>query len=231
MEKKKTILIGICLCICLCLFYIKNQEKNLSDAIKFKNEYESLNGQIRESTNTKYVEVKISKDNPIKYSTYEDIKQIITSGTGVIYFGFPECPWCRNALPVLLDAAKENALDTIYYFNALSIRDKKHLDESGKIVIDNAGTKEYAELVELLKEYLDVYEGLNDDTIKRLYFPTVFFIKNGQVVGVHSGTVTTQENPNVELSDSEKAELKDIYTNYMLKVQGSMCTDGSESKC
>ena len=39
----------------------------------------------------------------------------ILDGTGIIYFGFPECPWCRNAVPVLLDAAEEVGIEKIYY--------------------------------------------------------------------------------------------------------------------
>ena len=163
--------------------------------------------------------------------TYSDIKNLITSGTGVIYFGFPECPWCRNAVPVLLDAAKESGINTIYYFNALSIRDKKHLDENGQIVVDDEGTEEYKELVELLYEYLDEYGGLNDSSIKRLYFPTVVFVKDGKVIGAHSGTVATQQDPNVILTSNEKNELKSIYSEYMLETLGSICTDKSNSKC
>lgn len=233
MDKKKLIVLGICLCLVLGAFYIKNMKRDElleEDSIQFKEEYESLNGKMREATNSEYMRIEISEDNPMKYATYSDIKNLITSGTGVIYFGFPECPWCRNAVPVLLDAAKESGINTIYYFNALSIRDKKHLDENGQIVVDDEGTEEYKELVELLYEYLDEYGGLNDDTIKRLYFPTVIFVKNGKIIGNHSGTVESQTDPSIVLNENEHNELKKIYTNYMKTISSNLCTDSHE-KC
>lgn len=232
MQTKKVILMGVCLCIGLLAFYInKYDDNNLSDALIFKNEYESLNGKVQESTNKEYMKVDISLKNPIQYVEYNDVKKLITSGTGVIYFGFPECPWCRNAVPVLLDAAKESGLDTIYYFNALSIRDKKHLDENGNIIVDDQGTEEYKELVELLYDNLDVYEGLNDESIKRLYFPTVVFIKDGKVIEAYSGTVGSQNDPTVALTSMQRNELKSIYVENMLKTLGSVCLDDSEMKC
>ena len=149
----------------------------------------------------------------------------------MIYFGFPECPWCRNAVPVLIETAKEIGIDKIYYFNALSIRDKKHLNENGKIVVDEEGTEEYKELVDLLYDYLGEYEGLNDSSIKRLYFPTVVFIKNGNILGMHIGTVNTQTDPSEELTTQQIEELKKIYTKYMLEVLGTMCNDEHDLKC
>lgn len=198
--------------------------KSLTDAMKFKKEYELLNGQIN-SNNKKYMDVEISVKNPIQYASYEEIVNLLKSGTGVIYFGFPECPWCRNAVPVLLEAAKELNINKIYYFNALSIRDKKHLDDQGNIVTDEAGTKEYEELVKLMYDQLPVYDGLNDDTIKRLYFPTVVFVKNGEIIGLHSSTVDSQEDPYVSLTDDQHNELKKIYSDYFNKVFDIVCDD------
>lgn len=233
MDKKKIIVICLCMCVLLTCLYIKNiKDKKIeeNDSMKFKEEYESLNEKENESTGKEYLKVSIKENNPIKYATYSEIKNIITSGTGVIYFGFPECPWCRNAVPVLLEAAEDNGIDKVYYFNALDIRDKKHLDENGNIVVDDEGTKEYKELVELLYDYLDVYSGLNDDTIKRLYFPTVIFVKNGKIIGSHSGTVASQTDPSIALNESEHNELKKIYTDYMKTISSNLCTDSHE-KC
>ena len=223
--KKKIIIavVSAVLVVILCATAMFNN-KSLTDAMKFKKEYELLNGQIN-SNNKKYMDVEISVKNPIQYASYEEIVNLLKSGTGVIYFGFPECPWCRNAVPVLLEAAKELNINKIYYFNALSIRDKKHLDDQGNIVTDEAGTKEYEELVKLMYDQLPVYDGLNDDTIKRLYFPTVVFVKNGEIIGLHSSTVDSQEDPYVSLTDDQHNELKKIYSDYFNKVFDIVCDD------
>ena len=121
--------------------YIKQSKIVNTDSIKFKEEYESLNG--KENDNGKeYLNVSVDSSNPIVYSSFQEIYDVIEKGTGIIYFGFRECPWCRNAVPVLLDAAKELNVNKIYYFNALSIRDKKHLDDNGNIITDEEGTEE-----------------------------------------------------------------------------------------
>ena len=230
MEKNKVLITSILMMILLSILFIKNFDKNINqtskdDALKFKKEYESLN------IEDKYIQIDISTDNPMVYSTYNEIEKIITEQSGVIYFGFPECPWCRNAVPVLIDAAKEVGLDKIYYFNALEIRDIKSLDEEGNIIVEKEGTEEYKKLVEILYEHLDVYDGLNDPTIKRLYFPTVVFVRNGEIIGIHTSTVDSQTNPSEQLTDSQYQELKDIYSNFMLEVLGTVCDSDIQSKC
>lgn len=202
---------------------IKNNGNNGTvDSNNFKNEYEALNGKDN-GHGGKHLSIDIDRDNPIKYSTFDEIMEILEKGTGVIYFGFPECPWCRSAVPVLLDAADSTGLDTIYYFNAVDMRDIKELDKNGKVITTKEGSKEYKQLLDKLNIYLSVYDGLNDNSIKRLYFPTVFFIKDGVVVGKHESTVESQLDPSVKLNEEQALELKDIYEHYMLEVLGSSC--------
>lgn len=199
-----------------------SKQKN-EDAIQFKEEYEQYNEKV--NGNQKYMKVNIQEDNPIKYVKYQELIQIIKNKTGIIYFGFPECPWCRNVVPVLLETAEEFGIDTIYYYNALSIRDKKHLDEDGNIIIDEEGTEEYKKLVELLYDYLGPYEGLNDDTIKRLYFPTVLFVREGKIIGIQVSTVDSQENPYINLTKEQHDELKQIYSDYINKTYDILCDE------
>lgn len=221
MEKIKVIAVSALAIICLLVVTIKYTNEE-TDAIKFKEEYETLNDK---KDSNEYINVDIDKENPIVYADAEEVIDLIKNDTAVIYFGFPECPWCRNAIPVLLDAAKELGIEKIYYYNALSIRDKKSLDENGDIVVEDEGTKEYEELVELLYDYLTIYDGLNDNTIKRLYFPTVLFVKDGEVIGLHISTVETQENPYNELTKEQYEELKTIYYDYLNKTFEIFCDE------
>lgn len=223
MDKIKVILISLMTIICLLIIGIKYKKED-NDAIKFKEEYESLN-ETKDRNGKEYIKVNIDEKNPIVYADYEKVVDLIKNDTAVIYFGFPECPWCRNAVPVLLDTAKELGIEKIYYYNALSIRDKKSLDESGNIVVEEEGTKEYKELVELLYDYLPVYDGLNDETIKRLYFPTVLFVKDGKIIGLHNSTVESQKNPYDGLNKEQYEELKIIYYDYLNKTFEIFCDD------
>ena len=167
----------------------------------------------------------IDKENPMVYVEFDELIDIIKNDTAVIYFGFPECPWCRNAVPVLLDAAKELGIEKIYYYNAVSIRDKKSIDENGNIIIEEEGTKEYKKLVELLYDYLPIYDGLNNDEIKRLYLPTVLFVKNGKILGLHTSTVDSQNDPFTKLNNEQYEELKSIYFDYINKAFEIVCDE------
>lgn len=216
---KLLIVLGVFLIIGIGL-YIFLDDDITKDERAFKNEYENLNGQKNENGRTN-IEVEIPKDNNIKYASSDEVMKFLDEGTGILYLGFPKCPWCRNIVPTLLETAKENEIEDIYYFNALSIRDEKKLDEDGNIITTKKGTKAYYKLVDRLKDQLTPYEGLNDESIKRLYFPTVIFVQSGKIVGSHIGSVDSQENPYKPLTKQQKKELKSIYTNNINKIYGT----------
>lgn len=164
-----------------------------SDGEKFKAEYETLNNEN--------VNINISKNNPIKYVTLDEVFDIIQNKTGVIYFGFPGCPWCRNMIPVLFEAAKNNNIDTIYYFNPRNVK--------------KSDNDEYNKLKEILNEYLSE----DENGQKVLYVPDVYFIKDGKIVGHHLGTVDSQEEPTISLTEEEKNELLDIFNELFEKIR------------
>ena len=192
---------------------------------KFKKEYESLNGKIDEHSKKEYMSINIDEDNPFVYITVDEVINKLQKGTSVIYFGFPECPWCRNLVPVLIDAAKELGVDKIYYYNAVKIRDTKELDDEGNIITTKEGTKEYNKIVELLYDYLPEYKGLEDESVKRLYLPTVVFIKDGEVTYLHTGTLDSQEDPHKKLSKQQYNELKKILSDNLNEVFEIVCDD------
>lgn len=201
-----------------------NEKEEQTEALKFKEEYEVYNN-TKDASGKEYVNVSIDKDNIMHYASFAELKELLTSGTGVIYFGFPECPWCRNAVPILVNASNSTGLDKIYYFNASNIRDEKYLDDDGNIVTKKGGTEEYYELVSLLDEVLLAYDGLNDESIKRLYFPMVVFVRDGKIVGTHIDTVSTQTNPRVPLNDEQVKELTNIYVSNIMKVLDDACDE------
>jgi thiol-disulfide isomerase/thioredoxin len=198
------------------------------EAKKFKLEHEELNGVVPAGRETPYTTITVSEDNPFRYVDYAYVKELLQNGTGVLYLGFPKCPWCRSLVPTLTDVLIENNIEEAYYFNALSIRDIKSLDEEGNIVVEKEGTDEYYELLDMLSEHLGPYQGLNDESIKRLYFPTVVFVKDGQIVGVNEGTVESQTNPQVLLDEEQTTELKNILTLNLEKTYPQKCkTEGT----
>ena len=204
----------------------KNEE---TDAIKFKREYEAFNGKTYDNTEIEYFEVKLSNKNIFKYVSEKEAVKFLSEGTGIIYFGFPQCPWCRTLIPYLEEAAKLNGISEVKYLNILDIRDSYKVDNK-KAVIDKKGSDSYYDLLDALDEYLEKYYITDDDGkkydtgVKRLYAPTIAVVKDGKIVAFHEGTVDTQEKF-VPLTDSEKKELKNILNEKISLISNTVCTD------
>lgn len=186
-----------------------------------KTAFEALNGQTASNGQT-YLEVHIPEDSLFVPINEEDALQLLESGTGVIIFEFPECPWCRNMMPVVNEAAKEMALSKLYTFNIRGERNQIILGDDGELVTVNEGTEFYRKVLDLLGESASVYDGLNDESIRRIYAPTVFVIVDGEVISSHISTVDSQTDPLTPLTDAQHQELLDIYKG-MFEVISPVC--------
>lgn len=239
MEKSNKIyllIIMICavLVIGLCIFAIANhKEVKLTDAEKFKNEYEGLNELKDKDGKNLYVNMSIGDDNVFVYKTGKQIVELINDSEGIIYFGFNACPWCRNIVPILNEVAKEEGLDKIYYLDISGIRDEYEYAGSIEPKQTKKGTTAYYELLKILDKYLEKYY-VKDKTgnmygtgVKRLYAPTVISFKNGKILSFHEGSVASQVDPTVALNKKEISELKDTYKKLInsLKEDTVECED------
>ncbi len=228
MNMKKVLLIAFVFVSVLAIYGCNKKNAN-TDALKFKEEYESLNDK-KNSSNKIYPKVSISKDNKVKYASYDRLLEILDKESGIIYLGYPECPWCRNAVPVLLEAASELDLD-VYYMNMHDERDTIKIKEDGSMEIVNPGTDGYKKLLQRLDAILPDYtlEDVNGKTVsaneKRIYVPLVIFVRDGEIVGYYADTVESQTNPYELLNNDQKNELMDIYLELMHKVLNDVCDD------
>lgn len=199
-----------------------------TDGLKFKKEYEGLNNEVSAS-GKKYLDIEINENNIIKYATIDEIVDIIKNGTGVIYLGYPECPWCRNAIPALLEAADSTSLETVYYLNMFDVRDRLSLDDEGNIVTEVEAKEGYDDLLEALDSILDDYtlSGKDGNTVstgeKRIYVPIVIFVRDGEIISYHNDTLPSQTDPYVSLSEEENNELINIYKEKILSVTNNSC--------
>ena len=225
----------ICVVVLSTLLLIACSNKE-SDAKKFKDEYESLNNKTSVSGH-KIKSLKISSNNPIKYSNYDEIIDVIKNKSGVIYLGYPDCPWCRTAIPVLLEAAKDYKIDTIYYLNIKDDRDYYEVkdnklvyqkDSNGK---EKKGVKGYFKLLKLLDKELDDYIVKDSDNKeynvgeKRIYVPLIIFVNDGKIIGTHTSTVDTQESGYDNLTDEEYDKLNGIYAEYIKQLVNNYCDE------
>ena len=207
MKNKKIIFIIILIIVVALILglYFGTRTNLKGDAIKFKKEYESLNNTKTESGKT-IRSITIPSNNPIIYKTEDEVVEMINNKeTFVVYFGFPNCPWCRSVLPNLLEAAKDLKLDKIYYVNVLDIRDKIEYKD-GKLETTKRGSEGYYELLKLLDNVLSDYS-ITDDKgneisagEKRIYAPNVVGIVSGKAEKLTEGISKKQTDAYMKLT-------------------------------
>ena len=203
--------------------------KNREDALKFKKEYESFNNKSNDYFS--YRNLSIEEDNPIVYSTDEEIvKKIENKESFIVYFGDPECPWCRSVIEQAMKSAKENKINKIYYvrfwngFHTEKIRDVYELNDKNEPVLKTKGTDAYYKLLEYLDNVLSEYtlkdkEGnVINVNEKRIFLPNFVAIEKGVAKELMQGISDIQESYNSELTEEIiKDEIKmfnDFFSKY-----------------
>lgn len=153
----------------------------------------------------------VSVDNVYKYITIQEAINIFENGTGVVLFGFKECKWCQNYVPILNELAKEHEVATIYYCD---IKEDRSMN-----------SYEYQALLKKLQEHL--YDDNNGN--KRLYVPDVYFIAEGKILG-HNNDTSTQEGTDIEEYYNENIEELKNKLNTLFEQLPNTCID-SEKGC
>ncbi|MBR1748387.1 MAG: hypothetical protein IJ743_01175 [Bacilli bacterium] len=211
-------------------FSSKKEEEKKSDAILFKEEYESLNG--KETSDGKVIRVlSIDSNNPFVYQTAEEIvSRIEKKETFAIYFGFKSCPWCRSVLPTLIEVAKDLHLSKIYYVDVSEIRDQKELQD-GKVVTTKEGSEGYQKLLTLLDKVLEEFtlEDENHKKVdtheKRIYAPNIVSVVNGTVDSLTTGISKKLTDPYMQITDDMKS---DMYNQIKCTLE---CVKENEAVC
>lgn len=196
--KKKNILIllGVVILVILIIssyFIFFKKDKNITDAEKFAKEY-----------------TKLSNDNVFTYKSLKEVNKILEKGTGVVYLGFPECPWCQEYVKYVNEVAKKVDLDKVYYFN---IREDR-----------TNNTEDYQTTIKLLRDYLPTDEEGNP----RVYVPLIAVIQNGKVVITDYETAEDTkgyDTPEEYWANEDLDALKTRLEKAFNTVKSNVCTD------
>lgn len=206
MKKNGLIIAALVAIVILGIFYFypkdtntkePNKDNKLTDSEKFAKEYK-LKGEDGKAL-----------DNVFVYRTPKQIINILEKGTGVVYLGFPECPWCTGYVPYLNEIAKEKNVEKIYYLNVLEERKNN--------------TTEYQKIVEILSNYLQNDEEGN----KKLYVPAVIAVKDGKIVGFDDETAWDTkgyETPKEYWENEDLEGLKEKLRCMMRDCKKDICT-------
>ena len=166
-----------------------NISKN-SDAFRFASEYSS-----------------VERENVFVYKTNKEAVEFLESGTGLIFFGFPNCPWCQAYAPMLNSFAKEKGLTSVAYFN----------------IYDDwqANSPEYQKLTELLGDSLQ-FDNVGN---RHLYVPDVAFVVEGEIVANDwetskdtLGLESPEEYWTEERTSAWKEKMSSLYEKYLEKL-------------
>ena len=200
------------------------KEKNVSDPLKFKEEYEGFNGEKNDYF--EYRNLSITEKNPIIYSSAEEIVQKIENNeTFIVYFGDPECPWCRSVIEQAINSANENGISKIYYvriwngFHNEILRDVYELDKESP-VLKVKGTVSYYKLLKYFDKLLQDYTLTNKDnkTIqvneKRIFAPSFIYVKDGNPLQFADGISKKQESYNSTLTEEILSEEKELFDKF-----------------
>ena len=219
MKNKVVLLIIAMLLITSCTF-------KPSDAVRFKNEYESLNNKEDNNGNT-YQKVIIDENNPIIYSDAREILTMIEDKkTFIVLFGYNTSFWSRALIPTLLKVANDEDLDTMYYVDINEIRDV--LDTDGSTI--QKGTQEYFELLKAFDEVLNDYTfAALDGTIvnfeeKRIDAPSVIAVIDGKAQMMRTGI--TEDITDYFVTDEILASAYSSYSEVIRLVvsKNAVCT-------
>lgn len=192
-KNKKYIIygiIGIILIGLIVFLIIHNIKNNIPDNEKFANEY-----------------TEVGKNNVFVYRDAGEIIKILEGGTGIVYLGFPECPWCQAYVPMLNEVAKEEGVEKIYYFNIREDRQKN--------------SKDYQKIVKLVKNYLMK----DDEGNERIFVPDIYAVKDGKILSHNNETsvINSDITPTQYWTDAKKSEIKQTFKNMISDVYNNTC--------
>ena len=109
--------------------------------------------------------------------------------TFCLYVGYDDCEWCIEAMPILNNEAKAHGMVIEYL-------------DCKKMVNDD---------LDALKSMVGVAMEKGNNGEPTLFTPLVVFIKNGEIVYSHTGTVDAHNAHERMMNDQECAELHKIY--------------------
>lgn len=140
----------------------------------------------------------LREDTIIRYTTADEVLSLMENEySGIIVYGFKECPWCQAVIGYVDEIAKEKGYKEVLY---LDIREMRDLEES-----------------EDHQKYLQIFEKIKDkiDNPLKIFAPTTTVMSKGEVVSYSIGTVDSHQKNDLNIlppmTDSQIEELKELF--------------------
>lgn len=177
MGKRLAIIIGVALIAASALIVYANKASK-----------ESSTDSNSSSQNLSVEYPGLAEDNIFKISTGQAVLDTFSSGTGVVFLGFKECPWCQKLAPLVDEAAKAEGIEDVLY---LDIRNSRQVNDDV-----------YQQLVDKLSQYLEK----DEDGNARIYVPDVSIVRNGEIVArfEQESAPASESTPDTYWTDERK---------------------------
>jgi hypothetical protein len=148
-----------------------------------------------------------------KILTYEDTLELFSSGTHLLYLGFPPCPWCIEYVYYYNLVAKNLGVEVINYYDMRSIRQIELIAGEMRLNL------EFQALIDLISaEHLSQIER-DDKVYDWLFAPSLLLISNGEVIGSLNGGfkdhIATEATLNKQQEKEFKSELEKLFKKYL----------------
>lgn len=134
----------------------------------------------------------------IEINMDEAITKFKNKETFMIYFGFPNCPWCKEAIPILNNIAKKNQVNVFY------VRTR---DENKELLYSD-------EHKEQIFPYFETFLNENEEGNKHLYVPFVVAVKDGISLYGNVGTIDSHDAKERNMTNEEIEQLEALYQSY-----------------
>ena len=107
---------------------------------------------------------RVAADNRFVYARDVALLDMLEHGTGVVFLGYPQCPWCQRLSEHVDQAARAEGIATIHYLNIRQARASRN--------------ETYQKLVARLAPYLSK----DENGQPRIFVPDVTIVKHGSIV-------------------------------------------------
>ena len=118
----------------------------------------------------------VDENNVYKYSTIDEVLDVLQNKTGFVFFCTPDSMWCNYYAKYLNEELINHNIDSVYYYNIKSDR--------------ALNTIKYQRILELL----DPYTYKDDELNSKIYMPDLTVVKNGKVIAHNNDTSLTHSD-------------------------------------
>ncbi len=133
----------------------------------------------------------LPEDNQFIEESGDEIVSRFSSGSGVIFLGFKECPWCQRTAPLINQAAESEDVP-IYYLDIRQERENESLA--------------YQEIVRILSPHLPK----DEEGGVRISTPDISIVKDGEILWRYELDAVTEAEQTPETYWTEEREERAI---------------------